>query len=122
MEEKKQMKKNIKEENYLERIPVHPEHLSFSHGDDGHVILTVENRGVMKRLTQILLRKPKQSHIHLDELGSFIWERCDGQSSLLQIGESLDEHFGDKAKPTYERLSRFMAMLEQYKFIDWSNR
>jgi hypothetical protein len=37
------------------------------------------------------------------------------------MGEPLEERFGDEAKPTFERLSTFFKLLEQYRFINWKN-
>ena len=115
------MRKDIKKENYLERIPVHPSRFSFTE-EDKKVTFHIENKGFFKRLTQLLIKKPKVSHIHLDELGSFIWLQIDGERSLAEIGKILEREFGDKAKPTYERLSKFFYMLESYKFIDWKSK
>ncbi len=115
------MKNNEKKENYLEKVPVRPSRFTWTE-EDGIVTFHIENRGFFKRITQILIKKPKVSHIHLDELGSFIWLQIDGERTLVEIGECLLEHFGDKAKPVYERLSKFFYMLESYKFIDWKEK
>lgn len=114
-------KKTAQKENYLEKTPLLSTSLEWSEEDGGLVTLHVQNKGFFKRLTQILIKKPKVSHIHLDEFGSFIWLAIDGEKNLFKIGEELEEHFGDKAKPTYERLSQYFRMLENYKFIVWKN-
>ena len=113
------MRKGKKEENYLERVPVHPTRFTWSKDDGGIVTLHIENKGIFKRITQILIKKPRVSHIHLDELGSFIWLQIDAERTLTEIGETVEAHFGEKAHPTYERLAQFFRMLSAYKFIDW---
>ena len=115
------MKNNTKE-NYLDKIPVYSEWLSWSQGDDGMVTLDIINKGVFNRIAQKLLKKPKVSHIHLDEFGSFIWMQIDGKRDLTSIGQLVGEHFGDKAEPLYPRLAQYFQTLESYKFIVWSNK
>ena len=56
-------------------------------------------------------------HITLEELGSFIWQQIDGEKSILQIGELVQEAFGEKAEPLYERLAQYMKILYGKGFI-----
>lgn len=114
------MKKKETKDNYLERIPVRPEWLKWSQDEQGAVTLDIENKGVFNKVAQVLLKKPKVSHIHLDEIGSFVWPLIDGKSTITDIGITVEEHFGEKAHPTYERLAQFFQILESYKFIGWS--
>ena len=109
------MKKKTKE-NYLEKIPVRAE-IEWETDSDGNVTLHIENKGVMNKIAQVLLKKPKVSYIHLDEMGSFIWPLIDGEKDIIKIGESVKEHFGEKAEPLYERLAKYIQTLESYKFI-----
>ncbi len=113
------MKKNIKEENYLERKPICKEGLSWSEDENGNVTLEMENKGVANRIMQKLIKKPKISYIHLDEMGSFIWPLMDGEKDILEIGKFVEEHFGEKANPLYERLSQYFKTLEKYNFIEF---
>ena len=73
-------KKQVIEQNYLEKIPAHPAHIPFTVDDSGIVTLAVENKGVFHRLAQFLLGKPKVSYVHLDEHGSFVWQCLDGKA------------------------------------------
>lgn len=110
------------EENYLERIPARPDGLEWSTDEDGIVTLEVHNKGVMNRIAQKLLKKTKISYIHLDEIGSFVWPLMDGERTITEIGELVEEHFGEKAQPTYNRLAQFFHILESYGFVQWKNR
>ncbi len=111
--------KNTIDENYLERVPLRPESIEWSENEAGLVTLDIENKGVMNRIFQKLFKKPKVSHIHLDENGSFVWKLIDGERSISDMGEPVEEQFGDKAKPTYERLAKFFQILESYGFVEW---
>ncbi len=112
-------KKNKSDANYLEKIPVKPTWFTWSKDEKGLVTLDIENKGIMKKITQVILKKPKVTHIHLDEIGSFVWPLIDGEKKIMDFGEPMEEHFGDKAKPTYERLAKFFQVLESYSFVEW---
>ena len=111
------MKKNIKDENYLEKKPICKNGLSWSTDENGNVTLEMENKGAANRIMQKLIKKPKISYIHLDETGSFIWPLIDGEKDIIALGELVEEHFGEKAHPLYERLSQYFKILENYGFI-----
>ena len=106
-------------ENYLEKIPLKNPEIQWTADENGIVTLQVENKGVANKIAQKLLKKPKISYIHLDENGSFIWPRIDGEKDIIAIGELVKEHFGEKANPLYERLVKFFQILDNYNFVNW---
>ena len=110
-----------REENLAELIPVRSEKITWDADDSGIVTIHVENKGVMKRITQIILRKPKVSHIHLDEIGSFVWLRIDGKRTVADIALPFEEHFGERVHPTHERLGQYFSILVSYGFAEWKN-
>lgn len=110
--------KNITKENFVDKIPVRKAGLNWSQDENGNITLEMENKGVANRIAQKLLKKPKISYIHLDENGSFIWPLIDGERSIFEIGEAVDEHFGEKAHPLYERLTQYFKILEKYGFVE----
>ncbi len=114
----KSNKKN-RSDNYLERVPVRPVHIQWSTDENAIVTLDIENKGVVNRIAQKLFKKPKVSHIHLDEMGSFIWPLLDGEKDITKLGVSVKEHFGDKAEPLYERLAKYFQILDSYGFVEW---
>ena len=121
MSRKNKGERRLRDENYLERCPLRPEHMPWSTDENGIVTLDIENKGIMNRIAQKLFKKPKVTHIHLDEIGSFVWPMIDGNRTIAEMGEPLEEHFGEKAKPTYERLAQFFKILESYGFVEWKN-
>lgn len=112
------MKKKKEAQNYLELIPQRKDGLGWSADDAGLVTLELENKGVFNRIAQRLFKKPRVSHIHLDETGSFTWQSIDGKASISEIGEKLHKRFGDDAEPLYERLAQYMKILENYGFAE----
>lgn len=109
--------KNVTPENYLDKIPQHKDGLSWAIDENGAVTLEVKNKGIANKIAQMILKKPKVSFIHLDEMGNFIWPIIDGKKNVFYIGKEVREHFGDKAEPLYERLAQYFGILESYGFV-----
>lgn len=111
------MKKKKVSENYLEKKPKRKDGLRWEASEDGVCTLSVENRGFFNRLFQLLLKKPKISYVHLDEMGSFLWQRFDGEKDLILLGEEFKANFGDKAEPLYPRVAKYVQILHSYGFV-----
>ncbi len=110
-------KKNVTSENYLERIPRRAESIVWTKDENGVVTLEIENTGVVNRIAQKLLKKPKITYIHLDEMGSFVWPLIDGEKTIIELGEYVEQRFGEDAHPLYERLVKYFQILESYNFV-----
>ena len=115
------MKKKNKaiSKNYLEKKPMRKSGLEWTE-KDGLVTLNIYNKGVFKKITQVLLKKPKISYVHLDDLGSFVWPLLDGERDIISIGESVKEEFSEKAEPLYPRLAKYFQILDSYGFVEWN--
>lgn len=114
------MNKKNNSENFLNKKPLRKSEIAWNADENGIVTLEIENKGVFNRIAQKLLGKPKISYIHLDEMGSFVWPLIDGNKDITELGKSVDEHFGEKAYPLYERLAKYFRILESYGFITLS--
>ena len=102
--------------NYLDFIPKIKEDLRWEKTQKD-VTIYIENKGVMNRIAQKVLHKPKVSQIHLDEMGTFIFPLIDGMKSVYDIAPLVKEEFGEKAEPLYQRIVQYMRTLESYEFI-----
>lgn len=103
--------------NYLDYVPVRSPSLTWSLEENGLILLHVTHRGVLNRLAQILLRRPKISHIQMERCGSFIWPLIDGRRTIYEIGLLVKEQFGQEAEPLFERLSLYFHILKQNGYI-----
>lgn len=110
-------KKQVINQNYLENKPKRNSLLNYTTDEQGVVTLEVENTGVVNRIFQKLFKKPKITYVHLDEMGSFIWPYLDGEMNITELGVIVKEHFGEKAEPLYERLAKYIQILESYHFV-----
>lgn len=113
------MKKKVISKNYLEGIPFRNPDIEWKEVDGGKVTLEIRNTGLFNRFAQKFFKRPKISYVHLDEMGSFVWPLIDGDKNLIELGEYVKEHFGEKAEPLYERLAKYFQILESYNFIQW---
>lgn len=62
-----------------------------------------------------VLKKPNYFFINLDEIGSFIWKRCNGKNSIEDILEELKKKYDEEK--IKERLLTFLIMLNKYGYI-----
>lgn len=56
--------------------------------------------------------------IRLDEVGTFIWKACDGETSLTEIADRLRAEFGERVEPADERLARFVQSMVRSGMIE----
>ena len=64
-----------------------------------------------------LIKKPNYFFVNLDEIGSFIWKKCDGKNKVGEILEELKEKYGGEKME--ERLYIFLKMLERAGYIKY---
>jgi hypothetical protein len=85
---------------------------------DGLVQLLVPRFG-SGRLGLWLQRSLRQRplRVHLDAMGSFVWNRCDGRSRVDEIGRALQAEFGERATSVEDRLVEFLRSLVRGGFV-----
>lgn len=115
----KNKKKLIITKNYLELSPRRKCDIKWNADEEGNITLEVENRGWVNRIAQLIFSRPKISYIHLDKMGNFIWPKLDGKINIIELGELIKAEFGDEAEPLYERLAKYIKILESYNFIEY---
>lgn len=59
----------------------------------------------------------KPYKIDLDDIGSFIWNLCDGKNNVEQIIEVASQHFKDKIEPANERVKLFIKQMNKNKLV-----
>lgn len=111
------MRKLKKDENFLELIPVRNPNLEFEVDDDELVTITVPNIGFFNALAQTFFHRPKISYIHLDPYASYVWRGLNGKRNITQVGAYLKRKHGEEVEPLYERLSQFIWILKENKYI-----
>ena len=59
--------------------------------------------------------------IHLDALGSEVWDRIDGSHTVEQIGKLVEKEDEGVNHKLYERLAQFLSSLSTHQFIRFKN-
>jgi hypothetical protein len=62
------------------------------------------------------LSKPN-IRLELDAYGSYVWQQCDGQTTVFEIAERMKSKFGGTVDPSYDRIGKFIRQLLHNKFI-----
>ena len=106
----------MKKENFLDKIPSISADVEWQNRN-GEVVLIMENKGIINRFFQKVLKKPKISHIHLDKIGSFVWRKIDGKSTINEIARKVSGEFGEMAYPLYPRLIKYFNLLKEHRFV-----
>jgi hypothetical protein len=102
--------------NLLELRPVRL--MAWEQADDGRAVVLVpkfRNPFLVRWLLPFFSRR--DFRVKLDRIGSFVWERCDGDTAVGQITALMTQAFGAEAEPVYERIGAFLSRLEREGFI-----
>ena len=75
-------------------------------------ILEKQDHKVQKFFRKLKFRIPEYKKTSLDVYGSCVFLLIDGKKTVKNIGESLEEKYGDSVQPLYERLLLFLNHIE----------
>lgn len=80
--------------------------------DDGKVTLLIPKfrDRILGKYLQPYLKK-KYFLVKLDTLGSFVWQHCDGKSTVNEIVEKFHKNFGDAVEMAEHRVAKFIQHL-----------
>lgn len=105
--------------NFLDFRPSRNVKYQWKINKKDRVIVQVIHGGFFSRLAQWFFRMPKRSLIELDELGSYIWNRIDGEHTVYEISQKVKEEFGEAAEPVINRVVQFFRILKRHRFIEY---
>lgn len=110
-------KKEKKDDNFLDYIPVKNPENTWSERKDGRMTIHMVHKGFFNKIAQVVFFTPEVSHVDLDEYGTFIWKAIDGEKTVGDLADILEAEYGEAAHPLYERLIQYMRILKNNKFI-----
>ena len=72
--------------------------------EEDHVVVLRPRflRGPLAWWLQPRLKRP-HFRVKLDPIGSFIWRHCDGETTVAQLAQDMEQEFGDGAEQAVER-------------------
>lgn len=56
--------------------------------------------------------------IRLDEIGTLVWQNCDGTVSARELAAKLRRTFGTKVEPAEDRLQHFISQMTRARMIE----
>ncbi len=110
-----------KNDNFLDYIPVISKNISWDNSE-GIVTVNISHNGFFPWITQRFFKKPKISHIKLDDYGSFVWQHIDGTNTVSSIADFMKKEYGNAAEPLYDRLIKYLRILKNNDFITYKKR
>jgi len=99
-------------DDVLRSLPVRNSLVKWTKEESGEVSLVIPV--AQKKHLQLLVRwmkLPDKRVVSLDEVGSYVWERCDGQTSFERIAEELAERFRLTRREAEASLAEFLRIL-----------
>lgn len=105
-----------KPKNFMDYVPRRNKNYAWDADKKGKVTVHIRWRGPYHKIATVLFHKPAESHIDLDEIGSFVWQAMDGKRTVYELSQELQEQFPDMEKPV-ERLAQFLKILHNNQFI-----
>jgi hypothetical protein len=99
-------------------------HRTASHevADDGRVVV-LQPRFAFGPLQKLMVRWNRPFvRVRLDEVGSFIWLRAEGDSDLETIASALQQQFGDRVPNARVRTVAFARSLVRARLLQLRTR
>ena len=75
-------------------------------------IIEKQDHKFQKFFRKLKFKIPEYKKVALDEYGSYVFTQIDGNKTVKDIGENLEEKYGAEAHPLYERLLLFLNHIE----------
>ncbi len=105
-------------EQILNAIPLKNPSIEWEKDEQGQVVLTLKRRTDWKtRLLAVFFAVPNKRQIVLDEVGTLVWELCDGATSVKTITEQVRKRYKLNVKEAELSLGQFLKTLTQRGFI-----
>ncbi|HQP35908.1 MAG TPA: PqqD family protein [Polyangiaceae bacterium] len=86
--------------------------------DDGKVVV-LQPRFEWRPL-QAWMERMGRPHfrVKLDEVGSFIWTRCNGEAEAGEIAVALEAQFGERVAPARQRTAQFFRNMVRAGIVE----
>ena len=92
--------------------------LEWARGDDGDIRLRIPRRkDCMARVLCRMFRAPEYKEIVLDEVGSDIWELCDGDNGVEAIVTSMCRKYKLNRRECETSVAAYLKMLGERRLI-----
>ena len=102
----------------LNSRPARNEALSWDENDVGEIVIKVERQETLRvRLLSKIFYIPRERKITLDEVGTEVWQMCNGKTSVAQMIERLGKKYQLNRKEAEVSLLSYLKTLGQKRFV-----
>lgn len=105
-----------RKQNYLDQIPVRSLLCPWKE-EAGKAVLAVEHKGILYAFTQRVFHKPRVSYITLDVYGTAVWKQIDGEKTVGEISDGLEQQFPEAQGDMLSRVVVFFSILQANGFV-----
>jgi hypothetical protein len=105
--------------------PVRNTKLTWEKRDSGETILSVPLNESASRFARWMAKRmkvPDTRRVELDEVGSFVWELCDGQHTVESIVAKTGSQYKMNRREAEVSVTMFLQMLHERNFIGFYKR
>ncbi len=89
-------------------------------GDGTLILLLPRRNSIGYRILSKMFFIPREKKVSLDEIGRWVWRRCDGQTTVGQLVRQLSEEFQLSRKEAEISLMGFLKRLATKKLIGFA--
>jgi hypothetical protein len=92
--------------------PIRNPALAYHMNDEGYAVITLPRRedNTGKLLAWVFM-VPESRPVVLDEIGTLIWDLCDGKHSFAELSSALAEHYSVTPREAEVSLAEFLRRL-----------
>jgi hypothetical protein len=102
----------------LSSRPARNEALAWEKNQAGEVQLTIVRQDTWRvRLLSKVFYIPRERKVTLDEVGTLVWEMCDGRTSVAQMIEALTSRYQLNRREAEVSLLSYLRTLGQKRFV-----
>ncbi len=103
--------------------PVRNSAITWTTNDTGEAILSVPRR--QDRVGKIVgawFKVPNTRGVELDEVGTFVWNLCDGDNTVESIVKKTSHQYRMNRREVEVSVTTFLQMLAERRFVGWYQR
>jgi hypothetical protein len=99
-------------------MELHPRRIANWDESPGGVIIHAP-RGRLLTFVSRRLGRSDFVRVNLDELGTFVWRKCDGATSVWEIVREVETVFSENRDSTGQRVATFLNRLAREKLVSF---
>ncbi len=92
--------------------------IDYALNDAGEAILSVPRRkDRFGKIMGVLVRAPEVRTVQLDEVGTFVWQLCDGTRTVEAIVKRTSEEYKMSRREVEISVTTYLQMLTERRFV-----